>query len=108
MLSQEKDGASSRAIDTLKGTLSLGDKLLMSSLSSDDLDKMLLYWPRGELLSRPPGEFAQVQGDALKRKLEDRVHRLLREVTKLWEAKKEAVGWYQQTERERLRSFRGK
>ncbi|KAL0447955.1 UNVERIFIED_CONTAM: hypothetical protein Slati_1923400 [Sesamum latifolium] len=56
--------------------------------------------PGGELLSRFLGELAQVQGDVHKKKLEDQVERLLGEVTKLRDTKNEAVGRYQQAERE--------
>ncbi|KAL0412325.1 UNVERIFIED_CONTAM: hypothetical protein Sradi_1434200 [Sesamum radiatum] len=41
MLSLEKEGAPGCAADILKGTLSTGDKRLLSSLSSEDLDQML-------------------------------------------------------------------
>ncbi|KAL0451410.1 UNVERIFIED_CONTAM: hypothetical protein Slati_1119100 [Sesamum latifolium] len=90
MLSQEKEGASSRVEDILKGAFSPADKRLMSSLSSEDLDRMLTLvltkvnlFTRGEILSRPPGESPQAQGDVHKKKLEDRVEHLLGEVTKL-------------------------
>ncbi|KAL0410720.1 UNVERIFIED_CONTAM: hypothetical protein Slati_3661700 [Sesamum latifolium] len=55
---------------------------------------------RGEILSRPPRKSAQTQGDVHKRKLEDRVERLLEEVTKLKDSRKEVVGRYQQAKRE--------
>ncbi|KAL0458613.1 UNVERIFIED_CONTAM: hypothetical protein Slati_0488500 [Sesamum latifolium] len=105
MLSQEKEGPSSRAIDILKGTVPPADKRLMSSLSWEDLDRMLSLVLvkaaalKGELLSRPLGEPAHVHGDAHRKKLEDQVERLLGEVTKRRDAKKEAVGRYQQAER---------
>ncbi|KAL0349705.1 UNVERIFIED_CONTAM: hypothetical protein Sradi_4119700 [Sesamum radiatum] len=41
MLMQEKEGASSQDADILKGTLTSADKHLMTSLSWEDLDKML-------------------------------------------------------------------
>ncbi|KAL0378850.1 UNVERIFIED_CONTAM: hypothetical protein Sradi_3190500 [Sesamum radiatum] len=43
MRSLEKDGAPGRAADILKGALLAGDKRLLFSLSSKDLDQMLTF-----------------------------------------------------------------
>ncbi|KAL0447929.1 UNVERIFIED_CONTAM: hypothetical protein Slati_1920800 [Sesamum latifolium] len=101
MLSSEKEGASARATNILKVALSPEDRRLMSSLSSEDLDRMLtLVLAKGKILSRPPGESSQAQGDVHMRKLEGRVERLLGEVAKVKDSRKVAVGRYQQAERE--------
>ncbi|KAL0416881.1 UNVERIFIED_CONTAM: hypothetical protein Slati_3520000 [Sesamum latifolium] len=55
---------------------------------------------RGELLSRPLVIPTQTQGDAQKRRLEDRVERLFAEIAKLRDVKKEVVGRYQQAKKE--------
>ncbi|KAL0427465.1 UNVERIFIED_CONTAM: hypothetical protein Slati_2921300 [Sesamum latifolium] len=91
MLSLEKDGVPGRVMEVLKGAPSSEDKRLMSSLSSEDLDRMLSLvlvkatMLRGEILSRPPGEPSHAQGEAYKKKLEDRVECLLGEVAELKE-----------------------
>ncbi|KAL0446393.1 UNVERIFIED_CONTAM: hypothetical protein Slati_1767200 [Sesamum latifolium] len=52
------------------------------------------------MLSRPSGEPAQAQGEASKKKLEDRVVHLLGEVAKLKDSRKEAAGRCEQAEKE--------
>ncbi|KAL0361300.1 UNVERIFIED_CONTAM: hypothetical protein Sradi_3814500 [Sesamum radiatum] len=60
----------------------------MSSLSSEDLNRMRTL------------VLAKAQGDVNKKKLKDRIERLLGEVAKLKDSRNEAVGRYQQAERE--------
>ncbi|KAL0344689.1 UNVERIFIED_CONTAM: hypothetical protein Sradi_4300200 [Sesamum radiatum] len=99
-LSLEKDGAPGRAVDILKGALSSEDRRFMSSLPTKDLDLMLTLVDCAEgrdlvaLLGGPS------QGEVSTKKLEDRVERLLGEVTKMNDSMKEPVGRYQQAEKE--------
>ncbi|KAL0446085.1 UNVERIFIED_CONTAM: hypothetical protein Slati_1736400 [Sesamum latifolium] len=113
MLSLEKDGAPGRAADLMLGALPSGDKRLMSSLSSEDLDHMLTLilakvysFIRGESLSRASGGSSRAQGEAFLKKFEDKVEHLQEEVNDLKEAKKESMAKYQKAEKEVKRLLR--
>ncbi|KAL0386257.1 UNVERIFIED_CONTAM: hypothetical protein Sradi_3020000 [Sesamum radiatum] len=106
MLSLERDRAPRRAADILNGALPVGDKRLLSPLSSEDLDQMLtlvltkVFILRRESLSRSLGGLSRSQGEAPARNLEERVEHMQVEIDDLKMAKKETVGRCQKAEKE--------
>ncbi|KAL2230414.1 UNVERIFIED_CONTAM: hypothetical protein Sindi_1635800, partial [Sesamum indicum] len=105
-LEKEGKGESSLPFEILKGVPTPVDKHLLSSLPKEEIDRMLsshvikVAMLVGELFTRLQVVPPPPQGDARKMRLEDHVECLLAHVAKLKETKREAIGRYQQAERE--------